>query len=345
MDSFTGVAIVAEFGSKFKGFWIDEIEANERLTHLLLSREITVDDAENISNFMNNGYLIIPKAISEELADQLRNEMANVHLSPGKFIVRTQQKNYSYATSEALQDNQFRLIDFHVNSQLARAAIFSAPIVRFIELIFQKPLLAFQSLTFKSGSQQAIHQDGAYVVLSEALQFVASWIALEDVEEGSGELIYYPGSHRFADFLFSEKYKHWQLERDGKEQHQTFLKHLHDEAKRRGITLSKFLPKKGDALIWAADLAHGGSKIDKPHATRHSLVTHYCPSGIEPNYCNFSGTFFKQSAAVENCFYSARHYDLRPKQKAVFDYSSNSLQNELLNPAKDIIQQIEANTF
>jgi hypothetical protein len=36
-----------------------------------------------------------------------------------------------------------------------------------------------------------------------------------------------------------------------------------------------FFPRKGDALIWAANLLHGGSRQRDPNATRWSQVTHY----------------------------------------------------------------------
>src|SRR6202012_4631720 len=36
-----------------------------------------------------------------------------------------------------------------------------------------------------------------------------------------------------------------------------------------------FLPKKGDALIWAANLLHGGGKHTEKSRTRWSQVTHY----------------------------------------------------------------------
>ena len=33
--------------------------------------------------------------------------------------------------------------------------------------------------------------------------------------------------------------------------------------------------KKGQAIIWASNLLHGGEKILRPGASRHSQVTHY----------------------------------------------------------------------
>ena len=33
--------------------------------------------------------------------------------------------------------------------------------------------------------------------------------------------------------------------------------------------------KKGQAMVWAANLLHGGEKINTPGASRHSQVTHF----------------------------------------------------------------------
>ena len=42
-----------------------------------------------------------------------------------------------------------------------------------------------------------------------------------------------------------------------------------------GIEQETFVPKKGQALIWAANLLHGGSPQINPKLTRWSQVTHY----------------------------------------------------------------------
>jgi len=303
---------VADFTTRFNGFWTDKPDADSEVTRRLQCGDITASEAEQLTQFIRDGFLIIPNAISTELADMIRHEMANVHEQGDKFVARTDRQSYNLATREVVESRFMRLIDYYVNSQLARQAIFSPLIARFIQLVFQRPLMAFQSLSFNIGSQQAMHQDGAYVVLSEPLQFVASWIALEDVQDGTGELEYYPGSHRFPDFLFSGEYKHWQPARDGQDQLQAFLAYLNEEAERRGIAKAYFRPKKGDALIWAADLAHGGSRISNSQATRRSLVTHYCPENVLPNYAKDIQFFHKKASDTPDCFYSARHYDLRP---------------------------------
>ena len=301
-----------DFNSRFKGFWTDHVDAEEHLEQMRTAGQVTLQEAEQLLHFIRDGYVVIPNAISTQLADQIAHEMANVHQNAENFVARTERQNYSYASKEVTQSRFVRLIDYYVNSSLAREAIFSPAIARILQLIFERQVMAFQSLSFNVGSQQAIHQDGAYVVLSEPVQFAASWIALEDVQEGTGELEYYPGSHRFPDFLFSGEYKHWQPARDGQDQLQAFLAFLNEEAERRGIAKSYFRPKKGDALIWAADLAHGGSRISNAQATRRSLVTHYCPEDVLPNYAKDIKFFHKKASGTPECFYSARHYDLRP---------------------------------
>ena len=41
-----------------------------------------------------------------------------------------------------------------------------------------------------------------------------------------------------------------------------------------------FTAKKGDVLIWHANLIHGGEKITRPGSTRKSIVVHYFADGV-----------------------------------------------------------------
>jgi hypothetical protein len=113
--------------------------------------------------------------------------------------------------------------------------------------------LAFQGLHFEKGSTQAVHQDTAYVVCEEPMKLCASWIALEDVVAGSGELMYYPGSHRLPDWLFSGAHKEFTHGRDTHEEHLAFIDSLHERSKDRGLSLERFLarPEAQCALGWS----------------------------------------------------------------------------------------------
>jgi phytanoyl-CoA hydroxylase len=166
---------------------------------------------------------------------------------------------------------------------------FSLPLSMFLQELFSGPALAFQSLHFEVGSTQAVHQDTAYVVVDDQpMQMVASWIALEDVQPGSGELVYHAGGHRLPDFPYGGgESKHFNFTRDGNDTHVAHLKYLAAESARLGHEQRSFLPKKGDLLVWHADLPHGGGQITSPGLTRRSLVTHYCPARLSPHYLQF----------------------------------------------------------
>jgi len=296
--------------TRFKPLWIDTPDAESTLQRKLQAGEFSAALAERLAFLIRHGYVILPGAIDHALADLLLEEIAAVTRQPDKFIARRNRAAYAHPTEDVVSDATFRLIDFHVNSRHASRAIFCDPVVEVLDAVFGSPGNAFQCLTFNHGSQQRMHQDGAYVVVSEPLQFLASWIALEDVASGSGELMYYPGSHRLDDFLFGEEQsKSWIPERHGKEVHAQFLDSIVARSEAAGLSRETFLPKKGDALIWASDLVHGGTVLENDR-TRKSIVTHYCPVGVLPKFSTFTNYFHLRKVARRG-YVSSRHYDLR----------------------------------
>lgn len=299
---------MASYHSPFKGFWTDKPDAIDQLRDMYEQGVVDREEHDCLLQFIQDGFCIIPQAIDHSLADSLIEQIRTVSTYPDHFIARRQRQAYTRPTAEVVDDKTFRLIDFHVNSATAQAAIFAPKIQRLLDIVFAEPAQAFQSLTFIHGSQQGIHQDGAYVVVSEPLLFAASWIALEDVVPGSGELMYIPGSHRFDDYLFDGRHKSWEPKRDGDDAGAVYIKSLWERIRGNEMEVQKFMPKKGDALIWAADLVHGGAKITNDH-TRRSLVTHYCPVDVAPNYKSFSGNYFQRRVG-ERAYISSRHYDL-----------------------------------
>ena len=297
----------------FKPLWVDAPDASQVLASKQASGEIDEELGQRLAHLIEHGYVVIPGAISHELADTLVAEIDGVADNPEYYIARRARQAYAHPSRDIYDDPSFRMIDYHVNSRLARETIFCKPVADFLHTCFGDAINAFQCLTFNYGSQQAMHQDGAYVVVSEPLQFMASWIALEDVSPGSGELQYHVGSHKLDDFLFPGNSKSWNPGAHGKQVHQEFMQTLKDLEHSEEMPLASFLPKKGDALIWASDLVHGGSKIDGDH-TRRSIVSHYCPLGVKPNFIKFSGHYHEaRDRAHPDCYYSSRHYDLRAK--------------------------------
>jgi ectoine hydroxylase-related dioxygenase (phytanoyl-CoA dioxygenase family) len=56
--------------------------------------------------------------------------------------------------------------------------------------------------------------------------------------------------------------------------------YLETEIKKRGAKPEVFLARKGDVLIWHANLLHGGMPVLNPKLTRKSMVAHYFAEGV-----------------------------------------------------------------
>ena len=169
------------------------------------------------------------------------------------------------ATRDLVLKKDAKLLDLYDVSEATQAIQFAARVSRFLQIVFERPALAFQSLGFYYGSQQPFHQDTAFVRVNSPMEFVASWIALEDIHEGSGELEYYVGSHAVPQYLFGGKYLWAQ---PGDPEVAKFSDVLHASAKEAGLHIQRFLAKKGDVLIWSAGLMHGrqSGTSASPHA-------------------------------------------------------------------------------
>ena len=132
----------------------------------------------------------------------------------------------------------------------------------------------FQTLNFPVGTQQHFHSDSVHFSSVPERFMCGVWVALEDVDADSGPLVYYPGTHRWPVYTN----EHFGL--CVAESEQPLTQAMYEGAWRElvqasGIAPRHFQPRKGQALIWAANLLHGGAAQVDPGRTRWSQVTHY----------------------------------------------------------------------
>ena len=145
-----------------------------------------------------------------------------------------------------------------------------------LRLLYGREPIPFQTLNFLPGTEQGLHSDAMHFSSIPSRFMCGVWIALEDATEENGPLRYVPGSHRFSEVQL-ESLGLWGEENSDKlgasyaqyEQYLEALVRMHDLEVRTATI------KKGSALVWAANLVHGGSAIKKPGSTRMSQVTHY----------------------------------------------------------------------
>lgn len=110
--------------------------------------------------------------------------------------------------------------------------------------------------------------------------YVAVWIALEDIHPDSGPFQYVPGSHRWETLRQQKLFSYLTSEQRSSPHWPTFTQDevarvCEEEIARRGSQVETYLPKKGDVLIWHANLVHRGSEPKNKDLLRKSLICHY----------------------------------------------------------------------
>ncbi|MEZ6197436.1 MAG: phytanoyl-CoA dioxygenase family protein [Planctomycetota bacterium] len=275
----------AGFRSRFGGTWVDRPDAEAELERRARDRGWSEARRACFASFIRDGFAILPERIPEERLAALRAEIERLADEPGPLLAETGGRRRPLDRS--WRDGSEKLLDLHAVSGAARELVFHPPLAEFLSSLFDSPPLAFQSLVFARGSEQRPHRDTAYVVVNRPLEFAASWIALEDIRPGSGELVYFPGSHRLPESLFGRGRRNWNRERDGDEAERRFLDELVRQCGAAGLEPATFRPRAGEILVWHADLVHGGLPIRDAAATRSSLVTHCCPLDARPYYFSY----------------------------------------------------------
>jgi hypothetical protein len=168
-----------------------------------------------------------------------------------------------------------RLQDGWIDHGSIRALALEPVVLDLLRHLYGREPFAFQTLNFAVGSEQHFHSDAVHFHSYPHGFMCGVWIALQDVQPESGPLIYFPGSHRLP-YLSARSLG---LDRDVvmEEQHpQRFFEPSWQQAvNEHAFEKQQFLPKRGDLLIWHANLLHGGEPVQDKSSRRWSQVNHY----------------------------------------------------------------------
>lgn len=140
--------------------------------------------------------------------------------------------------------------------------------------LYGRRAFPFQTLNFPVGTEQAAHSDSVHFSSLPERFMCGVWLAMEDIGPDSGPLFYFPGSHRWPIMTNSLI---------GRRGYGGSLASAQDpygpawDALRTAFDVQPehLIARKGQALIWCANLLHGGSRQNNPRLTRWSQVTHY----------------------------------------------------------------------
>jgi ectoine hydroxylase-related dioxygenase (phytanoyl-CoA dioxygenase family) len=297
---------MAQSAETLRTLWTDSDDALARLDRKFTNGELTVAERDDLAHFIDHGWLIWRNAIGAPLVERFVQDIRSVHEKPGRFVTTDHRHGRSELKLSGGEPDQFEsLFDLYVNFESSRRVCMHPRIVRLLSVVFEARPIAFQQLLFQRSNQ---HQDTSVVAVEDPMLLAATWIALEDVVEGSGELAYYDRSHKLPHYLFKDGTKRFNAAQDD---YAACAQALDEMCKSRGLTYERFLARKGDVLFWAPDLVHRSHPRTLPEETsRLSCVTHYCPSTTNPYWFRFNPDHRQIESYDSVAGFASAHYRL-----------------------------------
>ncbi len=245
--------------------WLDHADAPEQLEKHPHFKTLDPVLQDKIRGFMQNGYLVLENFFAPEATQSLNAEVDHL-LESGKA-------GFNYTGR--------KIFNLFEKSPLANGTFFRNPeLLDLLSFLLGKPVIPFQSLNFTQGSEQRAHSDSIHMSTEPKGYLIATWIALEDCTPDCGPLFYYPGSHK-QPYITTEHYGSGNTFFSiGQNSNRRYEDKIEEVVRENKLEKHLFLAKRGDVLIWHANLLHGGSPITRPGATRKSMVCHYFAEGV-----------------------------------------------------------------
>ena len=162
-----------------------------------------------------------------------------------------------------------RLQDGWKQIEEIRQLAMNSSVLAALEQLFGRKARPFQTLNFPIGTEQLAHSDTLHFNSVPKGFMVGVWIALENIDKDNGPIFYYPESHKLREYNM----RSFRLGR-GHDFYPQYEQAIQKIISKKKLTSSLGEIQKGHAIIWHANLLHGGSAHKDMSRTRHSQVTH-----------------------------------------------------------------------
>ncbi len=253
--------------------WLDLPDAEERIAEKLKAGALSEEEATQCRFWEKNGYIIVPGLFDNPTLDKVWGAYENA-IAAGRIAPPGEQ---------ASEDDPYpgRFLNPHRKVGAFCQILKHQGMLRWLRLLTEREPKPLQTIAGHKGSQQGTHSDSIHMTTYPLGYLTAVWIAFEDIHPDCGPLVYYPGSHRLP-YVFSKDAGI--SETDFKNEGYSAYHARYEPRIRELIEINKIEPhyfhaNKGDALIWHANLLHGGSPRKDMQRSRKAVVCHYFVKG------------------------------------------------------------------
>lgn len=173
-----------------------------------------------------------------------------------------------------LYGNESRIQDAWRALESVKDVAVNERVLGLLQFAYGRRPVPFQTLNFRVGTEQLTHSDTIHFDCFPRNFMCGVWVAYEDAEIENGALHYFPGSHRLPSFVLEDLGISRATLATRTATYQKYEMAIADFIARNGMGKAVVPVKKGQALVWTANLFHGGEPIQNRSRTRHSQVTH-----------------------------------------------------------------------
>jgi hypothetical protein len=179
-----------------------------------------------------------------------------------------------FSDAQSVKGSGHRLQDAWVYCEDIRAIACNQAVLELLGKLYGRRPFPFQTLNFPVGTAQPLHSDSIHFSSIPERFMCGVWLAMEDVHADAGPLTYLPGSHKWP-ILSNAMIGRQGFDAPRDRAQQPFEAAWEALVEHSGAEQEVFLARKGQALIWSANLLHGGAVVNDPTRTRWSQVTHF----------------------------------------------------------------------
>lgn len=213
-----------------------------------------------------NGYCIFNLNISNKFIDCINSDIFSA-IDSGE--IKKNPKIYHYNKNP-------RIVEAWKFSKKVASLANNSLILKILRFLYAAKPLPFSTINFIGGTEQPFHSDYIHFGSVPEKYLVGAWVALEPTHKNNGPLTVIPKSHKLpiVNYQLLKQKTPTTIEELEKSYrvYEEYIKHLIKFTK---LKKKELYLKKGEVILWSANLIHGGSKMIEKKSTRKSQVIHY----------------------------------------------------------------------